>query len=200
MPANGIDSPEMAAKTAGDLGADRYAPTAWGSRYEDLECPSGQTCKIRKVTVEDLIADGVIDDLDSLTKFVNVKHIEPKAKSLKKQGRSGNPAKAAQQDADATSMAKELLGGASSEDVRRMFNLMDVVTIAAVVAPTLHARVPEEERVQGLVYINDVDTTDKAFIFNYIFAGVKDLESFRKQLAENATAVVDVEDVEVQAK
>lgn len=207
MPANGTtDSPEMAPNGQPIGVADPYAPTTWGRRYEDLTCPSGQTCKIRKLGVEQLIAEGAIEDLDTLTAFVNKKHIEPKAKSVKKgaKGKSGNPAVAAKQQKDATQQAMGVLEGVSSDDVRRMFGLMDIVVMAAVVAPKLHP-VPEPEgpdgeapeRVEGIVYIDDVDAVDKSYIFNYVFAGVKDLESFRKQLSENAAALGDVQDLDL---
>jgi hypothetical protein len=197
MPAND-ESPEMAANGQGNANADPYAPTVWSRRYEDLTCPSGQTCLVRKVGIEQLIADGAIDDLDTLTKFVSKQHIEPKAKSVKK-SRSGNPAVAAQQK-DTAKQAVDILGGASPDDVRRIFKLQDDVAMAAVVKPKLHPSVPDDEREAGKVYVDDVDAVDKSFIMNYVFAGVKDIEQFRRELAANAAALGNVEDVEMSSK
>lgn len=201
MPANNVDSPEMAANGAGTANADPYAPTAWGSRYEDLTCPSGQTCRVRKIGIAQLVADGAIDDLDTLTKFVDQKHIEPKAKVVKK-GRSGNPAVAAKQDAaNSKQSVKSLLGGATPDDVKKMFRLMDQIVLAAVVAPKLQpVPLPPEERDEETLYIDGVDEIDKSFIMNYVFAGVKDLESFRQELAANAASMGNVEDLEMPSE
>lgn len=63
-----------------------------------------------------------------------------------------------------------------------MAEFMDRVVCDMVIQPRVHL-VPEneEDRDPDLLYVDEVDMEDKAFIMNYAMGGSRDLERFRNQ-------------------
>ena len=50
---------------------DRYAPTAWGALDEEMQVPSGQLCRVRKLDFTDVMASGLLDRLNTLQGVVD---------------------------------------------------------------------------------------------------------------------------------
>src|SRR5687768_14964862 len=171
MPAsdmNELNGPYMAANGPATSEADRYAPAAWKSPYEDLTVPSGGTCLVRRIAMEDLISSGLVDDLDFLSTMVERKHIGPKAKVVNKEAaRSGNPAKRSRATKKTTELDETRQGIAAlrelgKDNLVRLVHMMDQVAMACVVKPKLHP-VPAEnpdERDPDKIYIDFVDLPD----------------------------------------
>jgi hypothetical protein len=166
--------------------SDKYAPTSWGASSEDLECPSGQVCLVRRIDPMQLLADGVLSKSDMLTALVDQKHVSKKAKG----GRNS---------AKSQEMSNEMVMKQALKDPKKMQELVDVVnavTLATVIKPELHP-VPEDEedRIPGNVYIDSVDINDKMFIVQYAFAGHRDAAKFRRELQQSVERLADGEGV-----
>lgn len=81
------------------------------------------------------------------------------------------------------------------EKVNDMISLVDNVVCRIVVEPRVHPLPPEEdvesekysptfERDDELLYVDEVNPDDKAFIFQWACGGTSDLEQFRQQADE----------------
>lgn len=196
MPANGKNknqprATEWAATPPSSGDPSRYALTGWQGGSVELGLPSGQLCLVRRIGVQKLIEEGVIDNFDTLTGLVQTKHVSKKAKN------SGPQRKREEMEADIA--VKKLMR--SPEKLREITEIMDKVVMASVIAPELHP-LPEEgeERIPGAAYIDWVMDEDKAYIVNFVFGGTRDLERFRGELAELGDGVDDVADVESPAE
>ena len=65
--------------------------------------------------------------------------------------------------------------------VLQMSQMMDSVTLKCIVEPTIHeAPESEEDRSDDLLYVDEIDMSDKHYIYNWITSGVTELEPFRK--------------------
>lgn len=171
-----------------------------------LQVPSGNTCLVKRPGVEGLIAAGLIDNLDQLTALVKTEHfdaLDPRSKVGKK---------------EAASIADKLLSDLPK--VKDLFGLIDRIVLHVVIKPAL-TPVPEPvlvdsgevdvngdpvilkhypERDDSLLYVDDVDFSDKMAIFNFVVGGVNDLKPFRDGPTEDVVDLPDVLAVPVPAK
>lgn len=157
---------------------NKYAPKAWGKEVlVDLPCPSGQLCQVRRPGIPGLIKAGILDSLDSLTGLVQTEHIDRVRKGEIK--------------------AEDMQDLAKNKDkLLQAMTLADKVVCYAVVQPKVLPD-PEEgaEREPGAIYVEDIDLTDKMFIFQFVVGGVSDLEQFRKEFGETLGSLENVADV-----
>lgn len=184
--------------------ADPYAPTAWGQSdmfdgtSEDVTVPSGQKCRVRRPGVKGLVAAGVLDHVDSLTKIVGEKHIQ--------RAKGGRIDKI-----DVKDIVK------NPEKVAEIIDVVDKVVCHVVVAPQLHrspkckvcdrdidwhSYMPVEgyhdpvvTLEEGKIYAFQVDMDDRMFILNFAVGGTRDLESFRSEREELLVGVEPGADV-----
>lgn len=143
----------------------RYAPQQWGGSndagLEDLVCPSGQMCLVRRPGTEGLIKAGILRDLDSLTALVNEEHV----KRVK-----GVP------QIDIATLMKD------PENITNILHVTDRVVCYVVVKPEVQmAPNSPALRQSGVIYTDMVDLDDKMFILNFAVGGTRDLETFRKE-------------------
>jgi hypothetical protein len=165
-------------------GTDRFAPTAWAQRDVELELPSGQICLVRRMPLQQMVEEGIIDNFDRLTSLVQEKHVSKKARS------SGPP----QKQMNTKAMMAAITS--SPTKMREIFEITDRVVMAIVVAPKI-LPVPEDGvRESGAAYIDWVGEEDKAYVMQFAFGGTRDLERFRGELAELGDGVDIGEDVE----
>ena len=172
---------------------------SWGKTnlFEDLECPSGELCQVRKPNPRQLVALGLLDKFDALSKLIDDKHIQ------RVTGKA------------AAKMVVDKLQG-DPQAVMGIMEMADRIVEYAVVQPVLRRPVksnpnprpdspsevplPADEREKDVVYTDMVDENDKMYIFMYSIGGGNDLESFRKSVAELSGSVGDVESVARPAK
>ena len=175
--------------------ANKYAPTAWGApKLVDLEVPSGQLCQVHPPGVEQLIAAGVLENVDTLTSLIDKKHI----KRVQGKALPGSAAarKAAPVDNDDIAMPDGSVVSKASllqdqNNLVKVFGLVDRITVVMVVQPQVlpvpedpALRVPMAELIEnGQVYTDMIDMMDKMYIFQYAVGGGTDLEQFRQQFA-----------------
>lgn len=170
---------------------DPYVVTSWGSNEFDFTCPSGQTCRMRKIDPIQLVAEGLLGKLDFLTSIVLGEHL-PNARMS-----AAEKAKAAKAKVGTAEMSQEAKDAAAraqafqelTSDPKKFHDfsrIMDQMLLKAVVLPEIHD-VPSDDqaRVSGRIYVDSVDFNDKVAIFNRCLKGVTDLEQFRKTTSES---------------
>lgn len=161
---------------------DQYEPTAWGSAnggLEDLTCPSGQVCLVKRPGIQALMEAGVLRDIDSLSAIIN-EHIK-------------------EVEGDSKAGAKSFLE--DEEAVVNIVHVVDRVLVHCVVKPEI-LMTPNDptSREPHKIYADMVDLEDKLFIFNFAVGGTRDVERFREQLVERMGSVEPGETVEFPAK
>lgn len=164
-----------------------------GARHIDVELPSGNVAKIKQIPMPTLLADGLFPD--SLQGYIKkaigeeVKADGPKTPQDKK------PKKKTQDEIVSNADMQEMIS--NPETVGDLFAVFDKVTLLAVVEPKV-LPVPEDEadRDDELLYVDEVDMEDKAFIFKFCVGGSKELESFRAESESVMGSLADLSSVQ----
>jgi hypothetical protein len=137
---------------------DRYAATTWGTNEYDFTTPSGQTCRMRKLPIEDLAKRGILDKLTRLP------------------GLTGELVKAAEGEPPTPDKMP------SAETIEALTEVVNELLPIVVVQPQVHPLPAEgEERLAGLIYVDMVDFADRVAILNRSTAGLVEFDNFRKQ-------------------
>ena len=145
--------------------AERYKLTAWGSQFMreelDITCPSGQTCRARKLEVEDAIALGILESLDIFTSQLMKDVDDDKQKQAK---------------ADAT-VAESLK---DPEKRASFFGTVNRVVAHCVLKPTV-VLYDDGQLPEGTVFANDIPFPDKMHIFRSVFSDRQEtIQPFRE--------------------
>lgn len=145
---------------------NRYAPTSWGVYDEEMTVPTGQICRVRKLDLPDVMASGMMDQLNTLQGVVD--------KNVRKS--SGQP--------PATDPMKLL---SDRRTAKQMAELMNQVVCLVVTAPIVEMP-PEkrEDRVDGVIYADTVHMLDKIEIFAKAMGDLEELGSFRGEPVQPA--------------
>lgn len=134
-----------------------------------LPLPSGKTALVRRPGMQVFLNRGMIPNslLEVIGPIMEQAQKKPGAVTDKKI------------DAELNVMGEKMLQDPAK--IKEMLDLVDAVTVFCVVQPPVH-QTPEnfEDREDDLLYVDEVDETDKMFIFNYAVGGSGDLEPFRK--------------------
>lgn len=161
----------------------------WGKSKpegEELTLSSGQTCLARKMSIESMIQAGMLAEADALTASVT---------KYTKKVKGGKPTKAAKNGAP-TAQAIELDEHkflSDPEALKSMIGLMDRALPHIVISPVVHLhytektvgktkvtkRIPEEDRIEGIVYTDQIDFGDKVELFNFAAGGLGSMLAFR---------------------
>jgi len=161
-----------------------WASNAKNANGEELTLASGQTCLVRKMSIESMIEAGMLAEADALTAHVN-KHVKKVTKRPSKAVKNGAPAP--KQELDETAMLKD------GTAMKAMIGLMDRVLPHVVISPvvrlhytevtvgktTVTQMISEGDREDGVVYTDLIDFADKVEIFNYAAGGLGAMLSFR---------------------
>lgn len=160
--------------------APRKKPTAvsdWKKSPEPIELPSGKFIVLSNASLSSFILTGQIPNslMSVITSSVN---------SKKKVGKEA--------------MDNILENPKALED---MFKSVDIYVCAVALDPKIHP-MPEdpEERDDDLLYIDEIEQSDKMYIFQRGIGGTTDLETFRRELAAGVDLVQQREDVALPPK
>lgn len=145
----------------------KYAPTQWQSDRFDIECPSGQLCLARKLQMDDVVALGLIDELDVFTEFAST---------------MGDSRQKSDEE-----MAKEF--SSNPKAFNRIIDIVDRVVSQVVIEPKIHlpysidkkgkrVELADKDIDSDVIYTNYVNFEDKMHIFNVVFQG-DTIEQFR---------------------
>lgn len=129
-----------------------------GKLQKDLPLPSGNTCLVKRVSLDTLLRTGKVpNSLMDIMKGA-IAGRGPTVDTLKE---------------------------ATPEQVMDMIAMMDVVVVACVIEPKVY-EVPtdDEQRDDEKLYIDEVDEQDKHFIFAWALGGPSDFKKFLDGQAE----------------
>lgn len=121
-----------------------------------LELPSGNSIKVRGVDLVSLVVSGKIPNALLATVQGHLEGVDPDATV-----------------SEATKMAEKM----SPEELSEVFSVMDTLVIAMAMEPKVYP-IPEGERDEDLLYIDELDGEDKLFMFNWSQEGLKNLKRF----------------------
>jgi hypothetical protein len=163
-----------------NISADKYAiSTAWLGN-KDFKKPfdyalkkSGQTVRIARLDMSDLLKLGVANELDFMTKalITGEDNQDP-------------------QQAVAEAVTK-------SDNYSRLETMINKVVLAGVIQPNLHA-VPEHEnaRQDGLFYVDYIPWDDRMELFSVIFE-TEGISDFREEQEPGVGNVPDVQTLQL---
>lgn len=163
-------------------------------KYFELEVPSGNTCLVRRPGPDLFTQQGNIPN--SLLGVVM-----PLLEQAQAEGKKGDSTP--MPDDAFVELQKAIIEDA--DKLKDMFAMMDSIVVSCVVAPVVHPiskreeimadeSIPEEERlekIEDMLFVDEVDFEDKAAIFNYAVGGTADLERFRSGTAALVAAGQD---------
>lgn len=144
--------------------------TSWQSNAEaregfDLRVPSGQLCRVKHMDLQDMIIDGIIDDVDVVLRIINSDVMK---KSTAKRTK-----------AQSVEDGLKFMGSTDGQDAMR---LMDKIVPYVVISPEVQPNPPKGEDFQkGLIYVRDIDVNDRAFIFSQVMKSVDNVAEFRPE-------------------
>jgi hypothetical protein len=128
-----------------------------------MTVPSGQKCRVVPLSLQELVFDGIIDDVDAVSKLVDSELIAPKTSTRAKK--------------TAAQVGMDFL---KDPNARKAFEIMDKVLVAVIVAPKIYTNPAEgEEPDPSKIYIRNVDLRDKIAIFERVMTGVEKTAQFR---------------------
>jgi hypothetical protein len=155
--ANGFVKPATAQPSPPATPQDPYAVTAWGETEYDFRTPSGQLCRMKKLRPEELVEAGLLDRITRLPAFAD-------AEVRKAEGQP------------------PLSSIPSKEDLAVVVETLDELIPMVVVKPHV-ARVPKdgEGRVEGVVYTDMIELTDRIAIMERAVQGVSKMDKFREE-------------------
>lgn len=147
----------------------------------DLTVPSGQTCHARPVNLDVFLKTGRIPNT---------------LRSMIDQAKAGK-------EIDNEEVLEKLFNDGDPKVFNDMIKLVDMVVCDCVIEPKVHRipltdevdedgdkiPVPFSERDQEILYVDEIDLTDRMFIFNFAVSGVTDLETFRERSEGNVEGV-----------
>lgn len=153
----------------------------------ELEVPSGNTCRVKRP--------------DGMRLFMERGMVPNALMPLVEEALSGKKI-------DVAALAEEAIK--DTNKVKEMIGMIDAVVVDTVIEPVV-APIPTDEngnvipwgdprRDDSVLYVDEVDASDKQFIFNFAVGGTKDLESFREEQAAAMANLAAVEDVDDQAE
>lgn len=174
--------------------ADFTPNQVWGSQTpsdapEEVTTPSGQTCLARKVSIESMLTGGILADADALTAAVT-----QYTKTTMKNGPKGPKS----QDLDMSAMLSD------TDAMAAIIGLADRALPSIVVSPvvklhfvrrtvnktTVQKMIPLSEREPGVIYTDQIDFSDKMFLFEWAVGDMSRLLVFRDGPAADVAGVV----------
>lgn len=168
---------------------------AWKGKRQtkayELELPSGNVCLVRPLSIPVLVTEGLIPDnlLGISQGHIDKAEGKPPADFKKKKS------KAKADDATAEEIMKD------PQKMVEFFKSMDKIVSRAVVEPAcvLHftedpetgevTPISDDDRDEEILYTDEVDISDKMFIFNHFVGGSNDLDSFREEFSESLDGI-----------
>ena len=145
---------------------------------EDLTCPSGALCRVRRVGPEAFMEPAILAQMDWLTGLVQTEHID----------RVSGKKTAKESDDNIDDFFSEIVK--DPQKFQDMVKLVNTVATIVVVKPNIQLP-PEDptERVPGQVYTDMIDLADKFYIMNWAQGGARGLATFRDGSSANVGSV-----------
>lgn len=133
-------------------GANVWARNKTGDR--EFTCPSGQTCRLKPLSIEQLMMEGILDQ---------VTRLEGLAQELIDRAQGLPPEK--------QSMP-------SREDFAKLLHLINIIVPLAVAQPVVY-KDDDQAAPADAIRVGDIDIMDRVAILNEALSGLKKLDNFR---------------------
>lgn len=154
---------------------------------QELTLPSGQTCLAKKMSIEGVVATGLLNEVDILTQMVD-KHTR-----MVKGGKGV---------ADGVQVDNSLLK--DPEALGAVMGLTDRLIPHIVISPAIRRHwtettvgktkvtkmIPIKDREPGVVYTDQIDLHDKMHLFEWSLGGLTEFSSFRRE-SDSSVGTVD---------
>lgn len=174
-----------------------WASTSAIGTEAELTLPSGQTCRGKKMSIEAMLAAGLLTEADAITAMVS-KHVSKvQGKGKKAKGRGETPAEPA---VDVRSLMKD------PRAITELITMLDKILPHVVVSPpvalhyiettvgqtTVTKVIPEQslddqldriamrEDRPGLIFTDQIGLEDKMFLFDWAAGGLGTMLAFRE--------------------
>lgn len=183
-----------------------YSLTSWGESTErDFKVPSGQMCRIKDLGLEEMSEVGLIDQMDTLGMLVQTEHVERVAGKKPQDRKKKKPTKAEQERQEQAGMVDWLR---DRKKMGAIGTMLDKIASVCVIEPVVQnpwipvdesdsskgeRKLERHERLPDMVYADNLRFADKMAIFQEVFQGMEDLETFREGPSEDVAALPDVE-------
>jgi len=171
---------------------DEFEPTVWskpaGQIHFAVTCPSGQKVLLRKLDPLNMMAAGLLDDIDYFSKKLFPENFD----------RAGNPIEP--KEGEASGGMIELLK--DEEKKNKFFDLLDRLCVAAVVKPRLYKPVYNDDGVDvselkgQAIPVTNLDFSDKMFIFNESNKPLEEIAAFRYESTDGVATMAAVQGVQ----
>lgn len=165
----------------------------------EFKLPSGNTCLMKNLTMDDLMKIGILDRLDSLTSIVSAEHVTRVTGTP--QQRAAAAQALAELDTETAEGRQALLGIMKDKGKwEAMQSFINVVVKEAVVDPHVSPEPgPHETKMDNVLYASDVDLLDRMAIMQRCMGGmmdgVKAMEPFRSGSGETVVNLPEGQDV-----
>lgn len=184
---------------------DKYAVVgSWGeSPYQDVVTPSGQTCLVKKIDMEDLVMLDLARETDTPTGVasLNVAKAQGKVPTDRKPKMPTKAEALAIEQAKAKEVAGEV--AQDPESFKKHVGLIRKIVCFAVQKPTINP-VPEPNplvREVGKVYVDSIGFQDQMAIYKFAMSATTAVaETFRDESAADVGDVADEQDVPVSTE
>lgn len=144
--------------------------------------PSGQTVRIKRIGLEEILASGLLGEADSLITFVDKMNV---------------PGASTPDGGLNLSVVMK-----NTQAVQSLVMLVDRVAPLAVIEPVVKPHfvdlpdggtrmIPMDKRDKGAVYTDQIGLQDKVFITQYAIEGIADLERFHGQSSTAVAALAN---------
>jgi len=158
----------------------------------DLELPSGNVCFAKRKTLDVFLAEGVIPN--SLMQIIQQQLDETEGKTNDLQGELQKVASDPDKLRDIMALADAITVGCVKEPMC-LSNLRSTGRVDEDGRPIMEV-IPEADRDEELLYVDEVDMDDKMFIFQWAVGGTASVERFRSEQAALVADLSGSEEVE----
>lgn len=141
-----------------------------------MALPSGLVVKARRVELRTFIQHGDVPNM-----------LLPIVEEALNKGREMDLSQIVAQD-----------GGMNLDMIKDMLEMVDKVVMAVCLDPKVHSsmdedgnEIPEEDRDDDLVYVDEFDDEDKMFLFQWSSGGTDDVAIFRQEAETGLVALVE---------
>jgi hypothetical protein len=155
-----------------------WASTAPTGKEEEVTTPNGQTCRAKRMSIDSMIAEGLLAEADAITAQVT-KHMR------KIRGAKGKP------DSDTVNVPSLMK---DPKAVTELITMLDRLIPHIVVSPVVRLHYTEtlvgktkvtkmiaiEDREEGIVYTDQLGLEDKMFLFDWAAGGLNTMLAFRE--------------------
>ncbi len=167
-----------------------------GAAPVDVELPSGNTARIKQISMPQLLGEGIFPD--SLQGYIKKAIGEESKAAAEKPGQPSDHKKKSKPKKQGEVFGEEDIAEMLQDPAKiaDMFSVFDKVTVMAVVEPkVLAAPEDESERDPQKLYVDEVDLQDKTFIFQFCVGGSKDLERFRTESTSAVGSLANLQEL-----